>query len=74
MGFIKDFAKKIIYSIPNFKAMRDDVEFLREENKRLLEHDRVSEEEMNRAHKERDEVYAGNLRLEEEINFLKFSG
>ncbi len=72
MGFIKDFAKKIIYSIPNFKAMRDDVKFLREENKRLLEHDRVSEEEMNRAHKERDEVYAGNLRLEEEINFLKF--
>ena len=52
MGFIKDFAKKIIYSIPNFKAMRDDVEFLREENKRLLEHDRVSEEEMNKAHKE----------------------
>jgi len=72
MGFLREAVKKIIYSIPNFRVLRDNAQFLEEENKRILEHDRMCEESMNAALRERDEVYAGNLQLQEEINFLKF--
>lgn len=73
---LKKLAKKLIYSIPNFRAMRDHVEFLEKENDKLLKEDaklfaKLAEE--NRKLLEHSTLTnAGNLKLEEEKQFLQY--